>query len=262
LLTNYEFDEDASLITTQSVLQAALSENKKASSRSLGKNISEIWQGKVIREYSLSNSAYIYRHLKKRPLVSCATILTDFNDATVKKFQSLCIAYPGWIVNSNCTTQKSLSILKIFSSDGEATTVHGRHMTFELLVELFPNPKLTLKNLSTNRLAISLTDVKGSHGTELCFRDIDNVMRLVEFAVPCLGHAISRNTATNFLKLPVSSSRVISAHSKDLGNHEMLVSSSCLLLTCCGCSSCQNCAYALKLFQNREKKGEHFGRRE
>ena len=127
-----------------------------------------------------------------------------------------------------------------------ATTVNGRHIAFELLVELLPNPELTLKNLSTNGLAVSLTDVKRSFGAELSSRDVDNATRLVEFAVPCLGHAISRSTATNFLKSPVSSSKVINAHSNDFGNHERLVSSSY--------SSCQNCAYAFKLFQNRGKK--------
>ena len=126
----------------------------------------------------------------------------------------------------------------------EHITVGGQRLIFELNIVLSPSPKLTL---STYGHAIPIEDIVGSDGTQLSLHTIDNAMHLVESTVPCLWPCNFRGT-----KQQVSQST--SVCTKELGNHEQLISSSCLLLTHQSSSSCQNCAYSLKLYQNRENK--------
>jgi hypothetical protein len=253
VLANYEFSKDA-CVSTLSVLEAASKENENVSAHSLGKVIKEIWKGSVSRQYSARSCAYSYRHLRRRALMSCA-IITEFDDNVIKNIHALCALHDqGWFFNSQGgSNQKSLNLFKFVSpeDDKENITVDGRRLIFELNIVLSPSPKLTL---STYGHAIPIEDVVGSDGTQLSLRTIDSVMRLVEFTVPCLGHVISDRTNTSSLKVPVLNSKNISVWSGELGNNERLISSSCLLLSYRSSSSCQNCAYSLKLYQNRENK--------
>ena len=183
-------------------------------------------------------------------MISCATI-TELDDDVVKNIHVLCALHQGWFFNSRCrSNQKSITRLKFLSPEEgeEHITVDGRRLIFELNIVLSPNPKLTI---STYGHAIPTEDIVGSDGTQLSLRTVDNAMRLVESTVPCLGHAISERPNSKFLKVPVFHSKNISVCTKELGNHERLISSSCLLLIHRNSSSCQNCAYSLKLYQNR-----------
>lgn len=253
VLANYEFCKDAS-VSTQSVLEAASEENENVSARSLGKIIKDIWEGSVSRQYSVHSCVYTYRHLRRRALIMSGEIISKLDDDIVKNIQALCFLHQGWVFNSQClSNQMSLTLLKFFSpeKDEEHITVCGRRLIFELHIILSPNPKITL---STYGHAIPIEDIIGSDESQLSLRTIDNVMRLVDSTVPCLGHAISERANTKFLKVPVLHSKNISVCSRELGNHERLISSSCRLLTCRSSSSCQNCAYSFKLYQNRESK--------
>ena len=219
----------------------------------LGKIIKQIWESSVSRQYSTCNCACVYRNLRKRVLMNCA-IMTELDDYVLKDIYDLCAHHQGWLLDSRSfSNQTSLMLLKLVSPEkGEGhITVGGRRLIFELNIVLSPSPKLTL---STYGHAISIEDIVASEGIQLSLATIDNVMRLVEFTMPCLGHVISTTAENKFLKVPVSNSRNISVYSRELGTQERLISSSCRLLACCSSSSCQNCAHALKLYQNRENK--------
>ena len=252
MLANYEYCIDAS-VSTQSVLEAASKENENVSANSLGKIIKDIWEGNVYRQYSAHSCVYIYRHLIRRALTSCE-IISELDEDVVKNIKALCSLHQGWIFHSQCrSNQTSLTLLKFFSPEKgeEYITVDGRRLIFEINITPSPSPKLTL---STYGRAMPIEDIVGCDANHLSLRTIDNVIRLVESTVPCLGHAISENANTKFLKVPVLHSKNINVCSRDLGDHERLISSSCRLLTCRSSSSCQNCAYSLKLYQNRETK--------
>ena len=252
MLGNYEYCIDAS-VSTQSVLEAASKENDNVSANSLGKIIKDIWEENVYRQYSTHSCVYIYRHLIRRALTSCE-IISELDEDVVKNIKVLCSLHQGWIFHSQCrSNQTSLTLLKFFSPEKgeEYITVDGRRLIFEINIIPSPSPKLTL---STYGRAMPIEDIVGCDANYLSLRTIDNVIRLVESTVPCLGHAISENANTKFLKVPVLHSKNINVCSRDLGNHERLISSSCRLLTCRSSSSCQNCAYSLKLYQNRETK--------
>ena len=252
VLANYEFCKDAS-VSTQSVLEAASKENENVSAQSLGKIIKDIWEGSVSRQYSAHNCVYTYRHLRRRALIN-GQIISKLDHDVVKNIHGLCSLHQDWVFDSQClSNQTSLTLLKFFSPEKgeEDITVCGRRLIFELNIILSPNPKLTL---STYGHAIPIEDIIGSNECQLSLRTIDNVMRLVDSTMPCLGHSISERANTKFLIVPVSHSKNISVCSRKLGNHERLISSSCRLLTCRSSSSCQNCAYSFKLYQNRENK--------
>ena len=255
MLANYEYYKDAS-VTSQSVLESAAKENENVSAHSLGKIIKDIWEGSVFRQYSVHSCAYTYRHLRKRATNSSLSseIISQLDDDVLKHIHGLCSLHGGWFFNSQCRSSKmTLTLLKFFSPEKseDHMTVDGRRLAFELNIIVTPSPKLTL---STYGQAIHIEDIVGTDGCQLSLRTIDNVMRLVKSTVPCLGHAISETANTKYLKVPVSSSKNICVHSRDLGNHQRLISSSCRLLTCRSSSSCQNCARSFKLYQNRENK--------
>ena len=90
---------------------------------------------------------------------------------------------------------------------------------------------------------------------KLSLRAIDNVLCLVNSTSPCLGQLISEEIPmSKFLKEPVLHSKRMQVYSKALGQDERLISSSRFLLTCPGCSSCEECAYAFTLYRNRQNK--------
>ena len=200
VLANYEFCKDAS-VSTQSVLEAASKENENVSAQSLGKIIKDIWEGSVSRQYSAHNCVYTYRNLRSRALIS-GQIISKLDDDAVKNIHGLCSLHQGWVFNSQClSNQTSLTLLKFSPEKGEEDiTVCGRRLIFELNIILSPNPKLTL---STYGHAIPIEDIIGSDECQLSLRTIDNVMRLVDSTVPCLGHSISERANTKFLKVPV-----------------------------------------------------------
>ena len=255
MLAKYEYYKDAS-VTSQSVLESAAKENENVSAHSLGKIIKDIWEGSVSRQYSVHSCAYTYRHLRKRATNSSLSseIISQLDDDVLKHIHGLCSLHRGWFFNSQCRSSRTtLTLLKFFSPEKseDHMTVDGRRLAFELNIIVTPSPKLTL---STYGQAIHIEDIVGTDGCQLSLRTIDNVMRLVKSTVPCLGHAISETANTKYVKVPVSSSKNICVHSRDLGNHQRLISSSCRLLTCRSSSSCQNCARSFKLYQNRENK--------
>jgi hypothetical protein len=130
VLANYEFCKDAS-VSTQSILEAVSNENENVSANSLGKIVKEIWGGRVFRQYSAPSCAYFYKNLKKRALISCATI-TELTDEEIRNIHALCTLHQGWFFQYR-SNQKSITLLKLFSPEEDEghITVDGRRLTFE-----------------------------------------------------------------------------------------------------------------------------------
>ena len=249
MLTHYEFREN-SWVRSSSMLEAALKDSQKASLSILGKIVKKIWQGKVSKEYLEGRTQASFGHLGERLLVN-DDMLTDLTEASMRKIHVLCVVHKGWFVQSCNNHQNTVRLLKFLSAGGDdETTVDGRRLGFEIVIKLSPEPIFTL---STYGCAVPIQKIIGyeSDGVmKLSLHAIDNVLCLVNVTSPCLGQPISKEIPTSkFFKEPVLHSKRIQVYSKALGQDERLISSSCFLLTCPGCSSCQECAIQKKAQQ-------------
>ena len=254
MLAHYEFREN-SWVRSSNMLEAALKDGQKASLPILGKIVKKIWQGKVRKEYLEGRTQASFRHLGERLVVN-DDVITDLSEGIMRKIRALCVAHEGWFMEPCNNDQNTTRLLKFLSAEGDdETTVDGRRLGFEILIKLSPEPIFTL---STYGCAVPVKKIIGyeSDGVmKLSLRAIDNVLCLVNSTSPCLGQPISEEIPmSKFLKEPVLHSKRMQVYSKALGQNERLISSSCFLLTCPGCSSCQECAYAFTLYRNRQNK--------
>ena len=254
MLAHYEFREN-SWVRSSSMLKAALKDSQKASLPILGKIVKKIWQGKVRKEYLEGRTQASFRHLGERLLVNDDVII-DLSEGIMRKIRALCVAHEGWFMEPCNNDQNTTRLLEFLSAEGDdETTVDGRRLGFEILIKLSPEPIFTL---STYGCAVPVKKIIGyeSDGVmNLSLRAFDNVLCLVNSTSPCLGQPISEEIPmSKFLKESVLHSKRMQVYSKALGQDERLISSSCFLLTCPGCSSCQECAYAFKLYRNRQNK--------
>lgn len=130
--------------------------------------------------------------------------------------------------------------------------VDDRHLVFQIGITLIAPPKITLKTYGND---VAIKDVEGFDEVEVSLSTIDTAMRLVDATLPCIGQPIEDVIINSeFLRMPVSGSRLLSVTTHDLGKHKRLISLSCCLLTRRGKSACKNCMYAFKLLRNREYK--------
>ena len=256
-MENYEY-RHGSFVSTESIFQGlkeVAPELEDPDKSVIGKIIVHVWRNKVAKSKTTSVEGSGYKHLSLRSTSSNRKHeITKFDEETVKAIRGICSNNEGWMSDVSLQDKGVISLFRVphlkREEDGTDVIVDGHRVLMELIINLSPSVHMTLR---THGEPVPIEDILVSFGNDglVSIHAIDTVIRVLVAAFLCLGEEISTD-ADSDLQVPVLGSQLANVKIKSVDT-KRLISSSCLLLVSIG-TSCQNCYYANRLYNNRENK--------
>ncbi|XP_028392672.1 uncharacterized protein LOC114517214 [Dendronephthya gigantea] len=224
----------------------------------LGRVISCVWNGNVVRSRSTLSSTPGYLNIKK-------IVRSDGNDQRIEKLdedsfpklQRLCFNRSDWVVN--CSLDRTVITYIKLPATGAILHIDDRPIFCEVSASLSKNT-VTIR---THGDAVRLTQSEHTfqHFVPVSVESIDTIIRAVDAASLCIGNVLPSETKSNehLLKSIVLGSKLVIVTLSDLKMEKRLVSTSCLLLRF-GVKACENCRYVFQLWKSREWKRNRSGK--
>ena len=214
----------------------------------IGRAISCIWKGKVVRSRSSFLSTPGYLNIREITTSDGDDErIEKLDEVSMPKLEELCLNRP---VNCSYDNETISFVKRLTGSDVNVLQVEGRPIQCEILAS-FSNNSV---HIHTHGETVSFQDIC-QQLVQLSIKSIDTAIRIVDAASLCMGNIVPYDTNCNERELlcPVRASKIITLTLHTLKTETRLVSTSCCLLRF-GVNACEKCQYAFKLWNARERK--------
>lgn len=239
IISQFELTE-GNFVSQEIILSHAASCGLQCCESFLGRVISSVWNGKVVR--SRFERGYSNLKLLKASDGDCE-LIERLDDSVVNKLQTICSKTQNWVLNCSVGKQE-ISIVKI---PDIPVNVESRPIACEVSCSLIePISGITVRTHGDAVIFHEIATQLGQLSTSV--KDIETVIRVIDAASLCMGNVVIEEQCQgeDYLHSSVLGSKMVTVLFNQSKMEKRLVSTSCML-TRFGTKACEKCQYVFRL---------------